>query len=63
MLELARLLAADPKLLAHNDVILLFNGAEESILPAAHGFITQHPWARDLFFIALRMAFCYPCRS
>lgn len=42
MLELIRILG-DPKAKpVPHDVIFLFNGAEESSLLAAHGFITQH---------------------
>uniref|UniRef100_A0A158QQW4 FXNA-like protease n=1 Tax=Haemonchus placei TaxID=6290 RepID=A0A158QQW4_HAEPC len=43
MLELLRLLSQKMNVLKH-DVIFLFNGAEESSLQGAHGFITQHPW-------------------
>lgn len=43
MLEVMRLLSRNPQVLSH-DVIFLFNGAEESSLQGAHGFITKHPW-------------------
>jgi Zn-dependent M28 family amino/carboxypeptidase len=45
MLELAR--AASYHKMDHA-LILLFNGAEESLQEGSHGFITQHEWAKTL---------------
>lgn len=47
MLEILRVLTSNEKKLKHS-VIFLFNGAEEVILQAAHGFITQHKWAKEI---------------
>ena len=58
MLEVMRCLSTlpSPPELKHS-VIFLFNGAEETILQASHGFITQHPWAKQIkAFINLESA-------
>ncbi|KAA0200220.1 Endoplasmic reticulum metallopeptidase 1, partial [Fasciolopsis buskii] len=47
MLDIIRIFAFGPNDLT-NDLIFLFNGAEESILPSSHAFITQHPWAKEI---------------
>ncbi|KRT78797.1 Peptidase [Oryctes borbonicus] len=47
MLEVIRKLCQWNGELRYN-LIFLFNGAEESPLQAAHGFITQHKWAKTV---------------
>ncbi|XP_055617134.1 endoplasmic reticulum metallopeptidase 1-like [Toxorhynchites rutilus septentrionalis] len=47
MLEIMRVLSREPLRQKHS-IIFLFNGAEETPLQAAHGFITQHPWAQQV---------------
>lgn len=47
MLEIMRVLSREPKRNRHS-IIFLFNGAEETPLQAAHGFITQHKWAKQV---------------
>lgn len=49
MIEALRILAHGPAL--RHDVIMLFNGAEESNHQAAHGFITQHRWAPAVKYV------------
>lgn len=47
MLEVLRIMASGENRPTQN-IIFLFNGAEEAGLVAAHGFITQHSWATDI---------------
>lgn len=47
MIELVRVLSKAKATMKHS-VIFLFNGSEEEDLQAAHGFITQHRWAKDV---------------
>ena len=57
MLETIRVLVTNNRTVLTNDLIFLFNGAEESVLLAAHGFITQHRWADQVkAFINLEAA-------
>lgn len=48
MLEIIRVILNSKRIILNNDLIFLFNGAEEYILPASHGFITKHHWAPDV---------------
>lgn len=49
MIELLRILAKSPDL--KRPIIFLFNGGEEIMLQAAHGFVTQHPWAGNAKYV------------
>lgn len=46
MLEILRVISNGYQ--QKHTIIFLFNGSEEEDLQAAHGFITQHKWAKDV---------------
>lgn len=57
MLEVIRCIAQSPTAHLHHSLVFLFNGAEENVLQASHGFITQHRWAKDVrVFVNLEAA-------
>uniref|UniRef100_A0A182W0J6 FXNA-like protease n=1 Tax=Anopheles minimus TaxID=112268 RepID=A0A182W0J6_9DIPT len=47
MLEILRVLSRAPERNRHA-IVFLFNGAEETPLQAAHGFVSQHRWTREV---------------
>ncbi|XP_035900322.1 endoplasmic reticulum metallopeptidase 1-like [Anopheles stephensi] len=47
MLEILRVLSRAPVRTRHS-IVFLFNGAEETPLQAAHGFVSQHRWAGEV---------------
>ncbi|KAL4236001.1 Endoplasmic reticulum metallopeptidase 1 [Mactra antiquata] len=47
MMEIIRVLSQSTDKI-HHSIVFLFNGAEENLLQASHGFITKHPWAKSI---------------
>ncbi|KAK9839614.1 hypothetical protein WJX81_000975 [Elliptochloris bilobata] len=47
-LEAARVLVANPNITLPGPAVFLFNGGEETVLQASHGFMAHSRWARGL---------------
>lgn len=58
MLEMLRVISLSNNILRHN-IIFLFNGGEENFMPASHGFITQHKWAKEVNYFDISLVFTY----
>ncbi|KAL0050880.1 hypothetical protein WJX82_009317 [Trebouxia sp. C0006] len=49
LLEIARVLVSDPTIQLPSPILFLFNGGEESLMQAAHGFVhSGHRWVNDI---------------
>lgn len=49
LLEIARVLVSDPSISLPGPVLFLFNGGEETLMQAAHGFVSSgHRWVGDI---------------
>lgn len=53
MLEILRVISQSDGTLRHN-IIFLFNGGEENFMPASHGFITKHKWAKEVIIMIVK---------